>query len=207
MRSRSATSVVVEKIGRVLAEYGFDAAGRQFRLHSPRGDWVVVDVQTSDVSTHSRPLFFINAGYTMGPRWDWDRSVAVRARDAPAVEDCLWRTRIDPRNGDRANRWVVESDAALPDVLEEVAHVLRQEVPSLVRLLDRGHLRDLSDREAGLGYATWQIKAWLLAEDGKASELETILKSLEEYDEEDSLFQAMRRLAASREGRPPSGEE
>ncbi|MEU4528791.1 DUF6346 domain-containing protein [Micromonospora ureilytica] len=89
-----------------------------------------------------------------------------------------------------------------------VEHVLRREIPVLVRLLDRGHLQDIADQEFGLGYATWQVKAWLLAEAGRTEEVELILQPLEddddEEDEDESVFQAMRRLASSR-GRQGAG--
>ncbi|MEO3772039.1 DUF4304 domain-containing protein [Micromonospora sp. B9E7] len=206
VKSRSPIDVVVRKIGRTLADYGFSAAGREFRLRSPLGDWVVVDVQTSDASNRSRRLFYVNAGFLMSARWDWSRSAMAREREVPSVVDCLWRTRFDPRLGDTSKRWVIDSEATLTAVVDELEHVLRQEIPGLVRLLDRGHLQDIADQEGGLGYATWQVKAWLLAEAGRLGELELLLESLagddpdleEEDEEEDPLFRAMRRLATSR---------
>ncbi|MFG1839833.1 DUF4304 domain-containing protein [Micromonospora sp. NPDC049175] len=203
MKSRSPIDVVVTEIGRILAAYGFSSSGRQFRLRSPLGDWVVVDVQTSDASTRSRRLFYINAGFTMNHRWDWSRSAMARGCEMPDVTDCLWSTRFVPQRGDTYERWVIDSEATLTVVVDELEHVLHREIPVLVRLLDRGHLQDIADQEFGLGYATWQVKAWLLAEAGRTEELELILQPLEDDDQDDededeSVFQAMRRLASSR---------
>ncbi|MFI7492961.1 DUF4304 domain-containing protein [Micromonospora echinaurantiaca] len=179
MGSRSPIGVVVREIGRILAEYGFAADGREFRRRSSLGDWVVVDVQTSDASSRSRSLFFVNAGFTMGVRWDRDRSVMKRERVAPAVTNCLWRTRIDPRHGDGSKRWVIDSEVTVEAVVSELEQVLHQRIPNLVRLLDRSHLQNIADQEAGLGYATWQVKAWLLAEEGRTGELEAFFSPLQ----------------------------
>jgi hypothetical protein len=215
VKSRSPIDVVVREIGRILAEYGFSAAGREFRLRSPLGDWLVVDVQTSDASNRSRRLFYVNAGFLMSAKWDWSRSAMPGKREMPSVADCLWSTRFDPRFGDTSMRWMVDSEATLTAVVDELEHVLHREIPVLVRLLDRCHLHRIADQEVGLGYATWQVKAWLLAEAGRAGELELLLQPLEDddqdvEDEDDSVFQAMRRLASSRGGRraspPPSAD-
>ncbi|MET7371677.1 DUF4304 domain-containing protein [Micromonospora arida] len=196
--------------GPILAVYGFSSTGREFRLRSPLGDWVVVDVQTSDASNRSRQLFYVNAGFTLNAKWDWSRSTTARGREMPSVADCLWRTRFTSQCGDTSERWIVDSAATLTGVVDELEHVLHREIPALVRLLDRGHLQGIADQEVGLGYATWQVRAWLLAEAGRTGDLEALLQPLEDddqdvEDEEDPVFQAMRRLASSR-GEEGTGE-
>ncbi|MFE9957379.1 DUF4304 domain-containing protein [Micromonospora sp. NPDC005299] len=195
-------------MGRVLAAYEFDADGTEFRLRSPHGDWIVLDVQISDASSGSSFLYFINVGFTIGARWDWVRSALTNRQAGPSVPDCLWRERIDPPRGDRSKRWVIDSEAALRIVVDEMTQVLHQEVPGLLQLLDRRQLRDLNDQDVRMGYAAWQVRAWLLAEDGRTGELEALLQSLvdddededEDEDEEHPLFHAMRELASQRAG-------
>ncbi|WP_172967814.1 DUF4304 domain-containing protein [Micromonospora sp. WMMA2032] len=188
--------VVSAQMEAVLVPYGFQANGRLFRLRSSLGDWLVVDLQPSDGSIPERPRFFINVGFTLWSRWSWDRSYFNLA-EAPKVEECIWKTRVRPEPANGSSRWEMRPGPAAEAVLEALARVLDREVGGFVRLLDRSFLRDLVDQELGLDYATWQVKAWLLAEEGRVDELEEFLNSMEAEDG-DPLFEAMRELAYSK---------
>ncbi|MFC7759605.1 hypothetical protein ACFQY4_17520 [Catellatospora bangladeshensis] len=68
-------------------------------------------------------------------------------------------------------------------VLSEIVADLREELPPLIRLMDRDNLRQAAiDRHGVLGPSSfWKIAAWLKAEDGATAELERFLKDLGQH--------------------------
>jgi len=167
----------VKSLQEFLTGYGFvREGGRVFRKVSPDGDVLIIELQTSDASTKSERLFFINVALTLAPCWEFDRQRYGLAESAlPTSMYGMWRHRIGFTGFSGSDRWRITDDASSAAVWAEVRRRLEETLPELLQLLDRNRLRELAERKEFIGYASWLVLAWLLAEEGPSAELEDLL--------------------------------
>ena len=165
----------VKSLADFLAEYQFERNRRVFRRFSPEGDAVVLDLQTSTHSDRSSRIFYVNVAFSLAPDWAWTKQLRGRSDDAlpQVVDGVLWRRIYLP--GDPLHRWEIRDEATAALTLERLKGRLREEMPNLVRLLDRVQLRALAERKELTGEGAWSILAWLLAEEGRTDEVRRIV--------------------------------
>jgi hypothetical protein len=165
----------VKSLADFLAEYQFERNGRVFRRFSPEGDAVVLDLQTSAHSDRSSRIFYVNVAFSLAPDWAWTKQLRGRSDDAlpQVVDGVLWRRIYLP--GDPLHRWEIRDEATAALTLERLKGRLREEMPNLVRLLDRVQLRALAESKELTGHGAWSILAWLLAEEGRTDEVRRIV--------------------------------
>lgn len=162
----------VKSLGDFLAEYEFERDGRVFRRYSPVGDAVVIDLQTSAHSDTSSRIFYVNVALILAPAWAWTKQErGLPASALPKTVDGYSRQRIYLA-GDSFQRWEIRDEETATVTLERLKDRLREEMPNLLRLLDREQLRTLAQEESSLG---WTVLPWLLAEEGRTEDLKRIL--------------------------------
>jgi hypothetical protein len=87
----------------------------------------------------------------------------------------IWQHRVGFTGYSGGDRWLITDDASAAEVSAEVRRRLEEVLPELLRLLDRDHLLELAERQEFIGYTPWQVRPWLLAEQGLSAELEDLL--------------------------------
>jgi Domain of unknown function (DUF4304) len=177
----------VKSLHEFLSGHGFEYEGsRLFRKISPAGDILIVELQTSSGSTKSEKAFYINVAFTLAPRWEMDRKrYGLDDTALPKSMHGMWRHRIGHTGYSGTDRWLITDDAS-STTWADAQRRLEESLPELLQLLDRQRLRELAEREELVGYAAWQIRAWLLADEGPSAELDDLLFGQEPADTHNS---------------------
>jgi hypothetical protein len=172
----------------VLRTEGFKGSGSTWRLASERGDYAIVNVQSSSGSSAREVLFVINLAVVVAPRWAHALSSATVPRSkVPKEYDGLWRDRLRPSPGVAARRggewWSVADALSAREAAEDVVAQLRDGALAKLRwLLDRGNMvSTIRDQDLGFFRGSHHsvyfhsALAYVLADDGPSEELSELL--------------------------------
>lgn len=177
MSAQSSFNGFVRTLQKFLAQHGFvRGTGRTFLRHSPEGDAVIIELQTSAGSDKTERAFYINVAFTLAPRWAMDRQRHNLPDTAqPTHEYGIWRHRIGFTSYSGGDTWRIRDDTTAEAVWQQVRRRLDEALPDLLQLVDRQRVRTLAEEGEFFGHASWQVRAWLLAENGPSAELEDLL--------------------------------
>ncbi|WP_426562463.1 hypothetical protein ACPPVT_17450 [Angustibacter sp. McL0619] len=186
--------VVRDRVAPVLKDAGFKRKGRAFWLASPSGDYAVVAVSAFKLAVHDAE-FFVDFAVTPKAYLDF----VNRNGDAQGAPGGLWTDRLQvPGKQTIAMRdhWSFDLDDDATG--EQLTTLLRQVVPSLIRLLDRRNLlayvREPSTRMQEIWIRPREAAvALLLADDGPSAELEQLVGGLAQDDRHAELVAFIRR--------------
>ncbi|GAA1657895.1 DUF4304 domain-containing protein [Catellatospora bangladeshensis] len=184
MTAKIAYRQVVDSLSSTLEDMGFSADGQVFRMTSDHGDHLIVELQRSSASSGDCVAFYVNLALVVAPKWSWDKARLGLPEDAgPGAAHGTWRGRLAQSRRGGGWRWKIMDEESATVVLSEIVADLREELPPLIRLMDRDNLRQAAiDRHGVLGPSSfWKIAAWLKAEDGATAELERFLKDLGQH--------------------------
>ena len=177
-----------EQLGPALRSEGYRGSGTTWTRQSPRGDFAVVNVQSSSFSSRSEVTCVINLAVAPQPWLAWHAvQLGKPVPKSPKEYDGLWRDRLHATDEVKSRGgeawWSVRDDSSAQKAVENmVGGLTMTALPRLSELLDReglirsvrqgdlGHIKAASargffDRALGL----------LLADDGPSDELALLL--------------------------------
>lgn len=192
MSAQSALKSALKRIvGPVVREAGYKRSGNTWRRVNERGDWAIMNVQSSSWSTSEELRCIINISVAPQPWLVWTSHLSGQEMPtAPKEASGLYRNRIHP-TGSPAHEdtwWTIrnesDAEAAATDMVEKITV---EALPILANLLDRSNLvESLRKKDLGMIHgADWdlyfmQAEAILRADEGVSSQLESILKNIDQ---------------------------
>jgi hypothetical protein len=196
-----------DRIGPALREEGFRGTASTWSLSSDRGDWAVVNVQSSSTSSKIEVRFIVNLAIIC-PAWLRYRGLSIPK--VPKESQGVWRDRIHPSPAVPAvgpDRWwsVTDEESARRAADDVVAQLHSVAVPRLRQLLDRDTLiGTVQAGELGIpkgpNYAVRSDSALvvLLADEGRTDAAAKALDELGNRQDEASqvAFQKLRQWLA-----------
>lgn len=199
-------SALKEIVAPAVRSAGFKGSGKTWRRVNEHGDWAIVNVQSSSWSTSEELRCVINIFVAPEPwiAWTshlWDQEMPK----VPGEASGLYRDRIHPTGSPpNTDTWwtvrdEVDAEAAARDM---VVRLTADALPLLMDLLERPKLLE-SVRKMDLGMVhgtSWalyfmQAEAILRSGEGTSSQLEGILKYIDEHSEEKRRADAERLIA------------
>jgi hypothetical protein len=132
----------------VLGGAGFKGRDPTWRLWSPQGDCVVVNLQKSSGTTKQEVKFYVNLSVVPVPWWEFWRDVRPPAKPLamPGEVDGMIRRRLYPPEDDPGFRsgmwwgWCVSDEQSAQHCGQVLTSLLTIVVPELQGLLDREQL-------------------------------------------------------------------
>lgn len=192
MSAQSALKSALKKIvGPVVQDAGYKGSGNTWRRVNERGDWAIMNVQSSSWSTSEELRCIVNISVAPQPWLAWTSHLSGQEMPtAPREASGLYRNRIHPTGSPSHEDiwWTIRNESDAEAVAADmVERITVEALPILANLLDRSNLvESLRKKDLGMIHgANWdlyfmQAEAILRADDGMSSQLENILKNIDQ---------------------------
>ncbi len=140
MDAESLLDEFAERLGRRLADQGFETDEWKFRRYSEHRDALILAFQQAKLWSDDEAHFFINVYLSLNPVWEHERVADGLPEDEPPpVSSGIMVTRIEPPSP-YEDSWRIVNEATSADVLEKVLQRMGEVLPHYVGLLDRTEL-------------------------------------------------------------------
>jgi Domain of unknown function (DUF4304) len=175
-------------VGPWLRSRGFKGSGNTWRLKSDRGDFAIVNVQTSQFSTRDELTFAVNMAVAPEPWLSWnafrtypgtDPKYLLRPNPSKPRAEGVWAGRLQPGGNKPGSEWWIVSDesTAIAAANDVILQLDRAGLPWLRRLLDREAITELVRTSDGDGFwcNRYLTLAVLLSDEGPSDDLDQAL--------------------------------
>jgi hypothetical protein len=129
-----------------LAGYGFerDEGARVFRRFSRDRDVFIVELQSSQHSTRTEKVFYINVALVLASKWESDRRrLGLPVSELPRSFHGTWSHRIGFTTLSGGDQWRIKDRTTLAKASEDVRRRVDETLPELLQMLDRDTLTSI----------------------------------------------------------------